>query len=467
MPYGFLIHNSSFIIQSMPLSQSIINRTLSSSHGEQAYKLVETLLDAGYEAWWVGGCTRDMLQEIIPKDIDITTNATPIQLSKVFEKIDMTNANLGSVLISINGHTFEVTTFREETEESNGRHPDSVTFSTIEEDAKRRDITINAMYWNPISSKLYDPFEGERDSNEKLIRFIGDPHIRIQHDALRLLRAIRFRSFINGQYHPETFSALHELATQAKILSGYRVFQELEKMLLGKHPEVALEDLWETGVLEQVIPELYACKGVAQPSVFHEEGDVWNHLIQIVSSYTDDHLIDVRWAAMMHDIGKPPTFSIENDRIHFNEHASIGAKIASEVLSRLQCPAKRKEKISWLIAHHMMIGDFLKLSDERKAHWYYHPWFVELLQIFWLDIKGSTPSDFALYDKIIQDYNKYLDANPRPKEPLLTGEEIMEMTGLAPGEGVGKILKALYEAQIANKVTTKKEAKDFIATIQN
>jgi len=448
----------------MPISKDIIARTLGTSQGTQGYAVVEQLLDAGFEAWWVGGCVRDMCRGLIPDDIDIATNAHPHDIAKLFPKSDESAADLGAVIVSLKGEAFEVTTFREDHPVSDSRHPESVTFTDRKKDAERRDITINALYWNPISSELFDPYEGEKDLGEKLIRFIGDPEVRIQHDALRLLRVIRFRALIDGQYHPETFKALHGKSKLVKVLSGSRCFRELEKILLGPNPQIAFEDLWETDVIEYLLPELHACKGVAQPSEYHNEGDVWNHTMRLIASFTQDHGADTRFAAVFHDIGKPETFSIDEDRIHFNEHAKVGAGIAKKILDRLQCPAARRDKIAWIVEHHMMMGNFLSMNNERKAHWYYHPWFIELLQVFWLDIAGSDPSDFTLYEKIIDDYNKFLDANPRPQKPLLNGEEVMEMLGIQEGEKVGKMLKALHDAQVRKEITSKKEAKEFLWT---
>ncbi|MBI3336401.1 CCA tRNA nucleotidyltransferase [Candidatus Peregrinibacteria bacterium] len=447
----------------MPLSREIIDRTLATKHGEGAYKVVELLTDAGEEAWWVGGGVRDMMLGQPPKDIDITTSALSETVRKLFPKCDETGAEFGSMIVSHGGCRFEVTTLREDDAASDGRHPESVTFTNKKErDALRRDITINAFYWNPISSELFDPFDGEKDLNERLIRIIGDPEERIKHDALRLLRVVRFRAAINGQYEPRTFQTIHKRAKDIAILSGMRRFQEVEKMLLGPHPSIAFEDLWETDILEYLIPELHACKGVAQPIPPHGEGDVWNHIMRIIGSFTADHGADTRWAALFHDIGKPVTFSIEDDRIHFNEHAAKGGEIARIVLDRLQCTAVRRDKICWLVQHHMMMSTFFEIDDERKAHWYYHPWFIELLQLFWLDIAATDPPNFSLYDAIINDYNHYLDAHPRPARPLLDGNAVMEMLGLPPGEEVGRVLKLLHEAQIKGRVQSKKEAMEFV-----
>ncbi len=449
----------------MPIAQDIIDRTLSSPQGEAGYSVAEKLLDAGFDAWFVGGCVRDMMLGGIPEDIDIATNAKPDDVSKLFKKSDESSAALGAIVVSEKGNLVEVTTYREEHELSDGRFPESVTFTDQEHDSKRRDITINALYWNPISSELLDPFDGEIDLNEKLVRFIGNPAERIKHDALRLLRVIRFRAKIDGKYHPETFSALHDNAKLIEVLSGTRRSGELQKILMGPHPEIALEDMWETDVIEYLIPELHACKGVGQNQPPHGEGDVWNHIIRLVGSFTEDHEADVRWAGLLHDIAKPVTFSIKEDRIHFNEHAPKGGEMAKAVLDRLQLPAKRRDKICWLIEHHMMMWTFFEIDDDRKSYWYYHPWFIELLQLFWLDVAGTNPSDFALYDRIIDDYNRFLDKNPRPQKPLLNGDEIMELLKIGPGEEIGKLLKQLNEAQIRKEFTTKKEAIDFLGRL--
>lgn len=185
-------------------------------------------------------------------------------------------------------------------------------------------------------------------------------------------------------------------------------------------------------------------------------------MMRIIGSFTADHGEDTRWAGLFHDIGKPVTFSIEDDRIHFNEHAAKGGAIVQTVLDRLQCPGVRRDKICWLVQHHMMMSTFFEIDDERKAHWYYHPWFIELLQIFWLDIAGTDPPNFSFYDAIINDYNHYLDAHPRPARPLLDGNAVMEMLRLPPGEEVGRVLKLLHEAQLRGEVKSKKEAMAFI-----
>lgn len=448
----------------MPIAQEIINRVLSSKHGEAAYKITEKLLDAGHEAWWIGGAVRDMFQEMMPHEIDMATSALPAAVASLFPKSDTTNAALGAVIVSVDGHTFEITTFRDDDRASDGRHPESVQFGSREKDALRRDATVNAMYWNPVTRELFDPCNGEQDLSERLVRFIGIPAERITHDALRILRIIRLRTTLAGQYHPETYAALKKYAECVVGLSGMRVLQEIEKLLKTEKPSLGLEDWQELGVLKALFPELEACKGVAQPHEYHKEGDVWEHLKACADSCTEEFGKDVRLAGLFHDVGKSVTFSLK-ERIRFDSHAEESAKMIGNAFRRLQMPSERIRKIQWLIEHHMMMGTFEKLSEERKAHWYFHPWFKELLQLFWIDIQGTKPSDPVMYDAIITDYNAFLNSHPRPQKPLLSGDDIMEIAGIEPGEEVGKAMSLLKDAQVRKEITTKAEAKAFLTKL--
>lgn len=445
----------------MPLSREITDRTLASPQGELAYRIVERLIDAGYDTWWVGGCVRDMLFGHVPKDIDIGTAALPEAVCALFPKVDAKGNAFGSVHVLLGRRRFEVTTFREDDEASDGRHPESVVFGMREQDAKRRDFTINALYFHPVSRALYDPFGGEGDLRERLIRFIGNPAVRIRHDVLRLFRAVRFRARFDGQYHPETYRALRECAYLAESLSGERQREEFEKMLTGPCSARALEDLWELGILERFLPELHACKGIPQPNDYHREGDVWEHVLACCRAFREEQGSDVRLAAVFHDCGKAQTFSLE-ERIRFDHHASVSADLASVALHRLQFPRLRMEKIAWLIRHHMMMGAFAAMSEERQGHWYYHPWFPELLQVMWLDIAGTDPADFSLYNKIVQMRDVFLDRHPQPEKPLLSGDEVMEILDIPPGERVGKVLLQLHEAQVRGEVRGKGEARGFV-----
>lgn len=445
----------------MTLSRSIIDRVIATPYGEAAYKVVERLTDAGYDTWWVGGAVRDMLRGHVPDDIDIATAALPDQLRSVFAKSAGMSDALGAVLVDLGRFRFEVTTFREDDDAGDGRRPERVIFGTREQDAKRRDCTVNALYFHPVSRELYDPFGGAGDLQERLVRVIGEPARRFRQDALRLLRVVRLRALFDGQYDPDTYAALRAEAGLVQQLSGERVRQEFEKMLAGPRPDRALEDLWETGLLQHSIPEMAACKGVAQPVEYHHEGDVWDHLLKCARALRADDSADLRLAAVFHDIGKPETFS-RKERIRFDHHAEVSADIADDILKRWQCPLRRREAVRWLISHHMMMRAFFEMPPERKAHWYYHPLFTDLLRLFEIDIAGTEPSVYTLYNNILADYNAYLDAHPRPAKPLLSGGDVMEILGIPPGERVGELTAKLLAEQQAGRITTKKEARAFL-----
>lgn len=438
-----------------------VDAFLSTSYGEAAYAVVDRLYDAGHEAWWVGGATRDLALGITPKDVDIATSATPDQMAVVFPDAKQDPLGLGSMRVKKGAYVFEVTTFREEGDSPNARHPSGVTFATREKDVARRDFTVNAIYYQPVSRETYDPTNGLQDLEEKLVRFIGNPAERIRHDALRMLRAVRLRATIGGQYHPETYSSLRDNAPLVESLSGARQLLEIEKMLAVPLPSRAFEDLWELGLLERFAPELHACKGIAQPADYHREGDVWDHLLACVDACRPDDGPDVRLAALLHDVGKARTFALD-ERIRFDSHASVSADLATAILKRFQAPAKRVQKIDWLVRHHMTMGIFEGLSDERKARWFFHPWFSELLQMFWIDVAGTTPSDFSLYDAIVKNYDAFLDAHPRPLKPLVSGTRIMQILGMRQGADVGEVLRALHDAQVRKEVTTKADAERFV-----
>ncbi len=447
----------------LTIDKHIIEALHESSLGKEALFICQQLQEAGFEAFIVGGAVRDLLQGKLSNDYDITTSATPSAVLALFNNAKEDSNSLGTVYVS--SKLIEVTTFRKESKDTNGRHPDAVEFTTKEIDAARRDFTINAIYFDVISGELFDPFNGVHDLSQGLLKFIGNPLERIAHDPLRSLRAIRQRAQLQLQYHPDTWRGLQQRASLTTALSGTRVLQELEKILLSQDSKRALEDLWELGIMEHIIPELFACKGIAQPAKYHKEGDVWDHLLQCVSASTQEHMIDVRLAALFHDVAKPITYSDEGDRIHYDDHASASGGMALDIFKRLQMPNARAQKFHLLITHHMMMGSFLEMNDKRKSHWYHHEWFNELLQLFWLDIAGTTPSNFTLYNSITADYHHFLDTHPKPIKPLLNGEEVMDILNMTPGKQVGEVLDKLHEAQMNKKVNYRDEAVIFVKNI--
>jgi len=425
-------------------------------------EIVKELKEAGYEAYWAGGCVRDMLLGTEPKDFDIVTSATPDQIEDTLKLTIPIGKQFGVILAVQNEHNFEVATFRSDSGYTDGRRPDAVTFTNAKQDAKRRDFTINGMFYDPIEDKVLDYIGGQKDLNAKLIRFIGDPHERILEDHLRILRAIRFKNELGFQYEPKTYEALekHSAIVIDKV-SNERIAHEINKMLMSQNPVGAFGDMEDLGVLKIILPEIQRLKGCAQPIEYHQEGDVWNHSMLALKSIPGTMQLPVRWAVLLHDSGKPDTFALK-ERIRFDGHVYKSKEIAKTVLSRLHFPRKTIEEVCWLVEHHMMMVPLVDMPKGRKRRWFLHPYFLNLMQVFKADAEGTIPSDLSLYDQIFDLYRLTLKEMPKEPKPLLTGNDVMEYLGIKPGEEVGKIMEYLRENQLEGKLKTKKQAIDWL-----
>jgi len=436
-------------------------------------EIIEILKKAGHEAYWAGGCVRDMLLGIRPKDFDIVTSAKPDEIENLLEKTIPIGKEFGVILAIQNSHNFEIATFRSDSGYSDGRRPDAVEFTNAKEDAFRRDFTINGMFYDPSSDKVIDYIGGQMDLRDKLVRFIGDPETRIKEDHLRILRAIRFKNTYNLQYHPDTYQSIKKHIHLIEDISKERIADELNKMIQGANAAQAFEELFEIGALEILISELCKLKGLAQPLQYHQEGDVWDHSLRALNSLTDEEItpdplpetapsLALKWATLLHDIGKYDTFSVDNERIRYDRHAETGAEIAKKILKRLKFPKKITSRVHWLISHHMMVVPLLEMSDGRRRHWFLKDAFTELLEVYRADALGIIPLDLSAYHKIKQLYrHEILTLKAMPKN-LLTGNEIMEMLKLEAGEKIGKIMTEIREKQLNDELKTRQEALEYI-----
>ncbi|MBI5152155.1 CCA tRNA nucleotidyltransferase [Candidatus Peregrinibacteria bacterium] len=426
-----------------------------------AQKLVQLLRDHGYEAYWAGGCVRDMLLGIHPKDFDIATSATPDQLQKLLPRTLEIGKKFGVILAIVNEHHFEIATFRSDSGYSDGRRPDAVIFTNAKEDAIRRDFTINALFYDPIKDKIIDYVDGQKDIQEKIIRFIGDPHKRILEDHLRILRAVRFKNTLGFQYHPDTYAAVKKHANLISKISCERIRDEFIKIMYSKNLRQAFEDLSETGLLSQIIPELEKLRGVSQPIQYHQEGDVWEHTMRALNALPPTASIDTRIAVLFHDIGKPQTFKVR-ERIRFDGHCEVSAEISQKILSRLRFPKKDIDRITWLIKHHMMFIPLVEMSVGRRRHWFLQENFLDLMEVFRADAMGAEPQDLSLYNQVMELYRHDLSRVPEKPKPLLTGAEIMKALNLKPGRRIGEILAQLLEQQLAHKIKTRKQTLQWL-----
>lgn len=227
----------------------------------------------------------------------------------------------------------------------------------------------------------------------------------------------------------------------------------------------AFEDMEDIGVLKVLLPEIQNMKGCAQPYEYHQEGDVWDHTMLALKSLPETTQLPVRWAVLLHDVGKPDTFELE-ERIRFDGHVQRGKEIAHDILNRLRFPKRTVEEVKWLVEHHMMMMPLVEMPIGRKRHWFLHPYFLNLMAVFKADALGTIPSDLSLHDKILELYRETLEAMPKEPEPLLTGHEIMETLGLEPGEKVGEVLMQLREKQLAEELTTHEEAVEWLESLK-
>lgn len=419
--------------------------------------IVKTLQDAGHKAYWAGGSVRDKIMGKEPKDFDIATSALPDEIEALFEDTYAVGKSFGVIHVVENGHQFEIATFRSDSGYSDGRRPDAVLFTHAEEDAKRRDFTINGLFYDPIADEVHDFVGGKDDIQNKLIRFIGDPHERILEDHLRVLRAVRFKNTLGFGYHPDTYHALKKHAHLADKVSWERVKDELNKIILSEKAPIAFEDMQDTGVLPHVLPELEACKGVAQPMQYHEEGDVWTHLMNALESLPEDAPLLARWAVIFHDIGKPQTFQVA-ERIRFDKHSEISAEIAERVMRRLKFSRKDIEHVSWVVKHHFMMLQLLDMPLGRQRRWFLDPRFPTLMLLFYADAAGTTPTDLSLYQRVKSAYEDCVAHFEAQPQPFLTGKDVMDTLKLAPGPRVGEVLDEAFELQLGHELKSKEEA---------
>lgn len=424
-------------------------------------EIIKILRDAGFTAYWAGGCVRDMLLGIQPKDFDIATSARPDDLKKLLEKIHPIGEKYGVVIAEHGGHHFEIATFRSDSGYSDGRRPDAVLFTNAEQDARRRDFTINALFYDPLEDKIFDYVGGQEDLKNKLVRFIGDSSERIKEDHLRIIRAIRFKNTFGFQYHPETYKALKAHAKLSAKVSGERLRDELNKMIVHESFPRAVNDMEDTGVLAEVLPEIQAMKGVAQPPEFHTEGDVYDHTLRAISAVKPTASAMLRWAVFLHDVGKPETFKIA-ERIRFDEHSEKSAELSEKILRRLKFSSKDIKIIQWLVLHHMMVYNVLKMPIGRRRHWFLETWWLDLMEVNRCDCEGTIPCDLKTYEKVFALYREDIKKVPKEPKRLLTGEEIMKILNLSAGEKIGEILEELRLLQLEGKIKTKAEAKKRI-----
>lgn len=439
-----------------------------------AIQIVKTLQGRGYEAYFAGGCVRDMIMGKESADYDIATNALPQDIVKLFEKTIPVGVQFGVVIVVQNNHTFEVATFRTESSYNDGRHPDSVTFCTPEADVKRRDFTINGLLYDPIKNEILDYVGGREDISQGIIRTIGNPIERFTEDKLRLIRAVRFACRFHFPIHTDTRQAIIQLAPQIHVVSAERIREELEKILTGPNPHIGIQLLDELHLLQEILPEVSDMKGVRQPENFHPEGDVFVHtllclskLVPVTEQGKGKPSFTLAMGVLLHDIGKTGTF-VELDRIRFNLHEKVGADMAAKICDRLKTSGAEKERIVWLVLKHLYFKDAQKMRLNKLKRLFANEGYPELAELCRIDALASS-GDLSDYHFCQDMFSKLSHEEVKPK-PLITGHDLIAL-GLKPGPLFKDILTKIEDEQLDGNIATKeaaiKEAKSLISKMNS
>jgi poly(A) polymerase len=435
-----------------------------------AEEIVIALRLAGHQAYFAGGCVRDLLLGVVPKDFDVATSATPDIVMSMFKKTYSVGAHFGVVLVCTTAAedreiATEVATFRHDGAYSDGRRPDAVRFSIDpREDVLRRDFTINGMLLDPVvfeeagdaAAATLDYVNGREDLGDRVLRAIGNPALRFAEDKLRMLRGVRFAARLGLEIESRTMAAIREAASQIGQVSLERIRDELTLMLTEGHARRAFELLDETGLLAHVLPEASRMKGVEQPPQFHPEGDVWVHTLLLLEKLQPGVSATLAWGALLHDIGKPATFQPPDpkkpgERIRFNGHVEVGVRIAEEILKRLRFSNEDAEQIVALVKNHMRFGDILQMRESTLKRFLRLPKFDEHLALHWMDA-SSAHGDLRLFEFAKERYEATPVETMTPRL-LVTGRDLIE-AGYRPGPGFKAMLEAAEDAQLEGHAAT-------------
>ena len=457
------------------------------SSRELAARIVLRLQQAGFSAFWVGGCVRDFLLGREPQDYDIATDARPEQIEKLFRRTLAVGRKFGVMIVVEGKQQFQVATFRAEADYQDGRRPEKVVFSNAEADAQRRDFTVNGLFYDPIAEKLHDWVGGGKDLRAKIIRTIGAPEERFTEDHLRLLRAIRFAAQLGFEIEPQTFAAVKQLAPKIELISPERVRDELIKLfapplgapasrrrfedpptpkLAGKMPALpgaarGLVLLRDSRLLPGVLPELIAALLCQQSPDYHPEGTVFEHIRLMLEKMPPGASPSLPWAVMLHDIAKPATAERDpaTGAIHFYGHEKVGAAMAERILTRLRFPKKQIAEIVACVLNHMQLKDVKQMRKATLRRLLLRDTFPLELELHRLDSLGSH-GDLEHYEFLLAQAEE-LKQQPEIRPPLLTGKDLIKL-GLEPGPALGALLHEIREKQLADELKTPREARAWV-----
>jgi poly(A) polymerase len=428
---------------------------------EFAISVVQRLQGAGYQALWAGGCVRDELLGLTPKDYDVATDARPEEVRKLFRHTVPVGESFGVVLVLAPRDTpepiadIEVATFRSDVGYSDGRRPDEVVFSSPQEDALRRDFTINGMFFDPVKTQLIDYVGGQADLQARVLRAIGDPHLRFAEDKLRLLRAVRIATRFNLTLEPGTRAAVAKMAAEIVVVSAERIAKELRALLVDPHRARGMNLMLELGLVEPIVPELLPMKGLPQGPPHAPTGDLWDHVMAVLQQLGPAPSFPLALGTLLHDVGKPRTIGRTPDRYTFYYHEHVGARLAGEITTRLRLSNAERERVVWLVDKHQYLCDAKVMRTSKLKEILAHAGIEELLALHRADAVATGRS--AAHVDYCEDLLKqWTDADLNP--PTLVDGHELTRRGLQPGPLFKELLDAVREAQLDGTVKTPQQA---------
>ena len=434
-----------------------------------AEHICRTLRLAGHQAYFVGGCVRDILLHREPADYDVATDATPERVERIFPNSLTVGAKFGVVVVvqepdlsndaKAPSTMVEVATFRSDVGYSDGRHPDQVVYASMpQEDVQRRDFTINGLLLDPQTNEILDFVGGRDDLRAGIIRAIGRPEERFREDKLRMLRAIRFAARFGYAIEPETMRAIQLLAPEIQQVSAERLRDELTKLLTEGAARRGFELLAETRLLPELLPEISRMKGVEQPPQFHPEGDVWIHTLLMLEGLPPGSSPTLAWGVLLHDVGKPATFSPPsgpNGRIRFDRHVEVGTRMAEEICSRLRFSNDDTAQIASLVANHLRFKDAPQMKRATLKRFVRLDRFEEHMELHLLDC-SSSHRNLDNYEFMRRFLAETPPEDVRPTR-LLTGDDLIGL-GFRPGPEFREILDAAEDAQLEGSIGSRDDA---------
>jgi len=427
---------------------------------ETAREIAARLRENGHIAYFAGGCVRDMVRGLTAKDYDIATDARPEAVQRLFPRTHAVGAHFGVILVVENDFQFEVATFRSDEAYINGRHPTSVRFSSPEEDAKRRDFTINGMFYDPVTEEVIDFVGGRADIAAKLVRAIGDPAQRFAEDRLRMLRAARFATVLDYKIDSQTWDALVANASSINQISAERIRDEVVRVFLSPNRVRGWDLLDSSGLMRAILPELDRMKGVLQPEQFHPEGDVFQHTRLMLQFLPETVSVPLVFAVLFHDVAKPVTATVDKTgRIRFNEHDRIGAEMTDAIMRRLRFSGAEIEAAVEMVRQHMVFKDVPRMRTAKLKRFMARLTFKDELELHRVDCESSHRM-LDNYEFLLRKREEFA-SEPIIPPPLVRGDDLITL-GLKPSPKFGEILEAVETQQLEGRLKTRSEALEWV-----